>query len=217
MNRSKFDLDNIVEKLVVIEEEKNIEHKSNHTANYHGGNKNRKSTRNKPKENYEKSLSSYEEVSKSNWRFIEPGTYIRWLTLDGELKKGGKVNEITVNKDGSLSIVITKFAGKPMRFTINTKTITNIYKRIISSNMPNSNINNSTTPKPQINTQINNLPTDSTNSTITNDVVTQLGDKILFGDIETLNSRVDVLEASVQKQQDDLRRLFLLVKKALIR
>lgn len=41
----------------------------------------------------------------------------------------------------------------------------------------------------------------------------QLGNKLLFGDLDVVTARIDHMEVRMQKNEDDLKRIFLLVKK----
>jgi hypothetical protein len=150
-------------------------------------------------------LKNYTEVSKDMWSRLEPGTYIRYIKLDGTLKSGGRIKSIEQSDNGSLSISIQKFRGKlhPLLWKVNSNSISKIYKlkneRITNGGVEQQGSLQSQTqmqPQPQSNTLLD-----------------QLGDKFLFDDKDILRKKIEMLESKVNKLDQDLKNLFLFVKK----
>lgn len=151
--------------------------------------------------NIDNILKNYVEVAKDAWSRLEPGTYIRYMKTDGSLKSGGRIKSIEPTGNGSISISIQKFRGKmhPLSWKVNSNSISKIYR------LKNEHAITGGSPTPPVNTII---PQPQSNT-----LLDQLGDKFLFDDKDVLRKKIENLETKVNKIEQDLKNLFLFVKK----
>jgi hypothetical protein len=154
---------------------------------------------------YDKILKSYTIIPKTAWSSIKNKTYIRYMTIDGILKTGGRIKSIELMTDGSYDIEISKYRrGKALIWSTNTKKISNIYEY--------TNVKDSVKDSVNGVNGVNGV-NDSVNGVSSHSVLSQLGDKLLFDDKETIINRIDMLETRSQHIEQDLKQIFQLVKR----
>ena len=183
-----------------------------------------------PIEQYAKILKSYTEWPKNQWATIPIRTYIRYMTNDGKLKTGGRIKSITKETDGSLTFAINKYAKRrTLVWEINSKKISNIYEytkvdpkkkakggaqMAQQMNVQGGMQANGLVPQMMYggvsspNQQMQYMPQSQPTS-----VLSQLGDKLLFDDKDTIVRRLDMLEARTQRIEQDLKKIFMIVKR----
>ena len=184
-----------------------------------------KSAKSDPVDQHEKILQSYIEVPRASWSTIPLKTYIRYKTNRNELKTGARIKSIDRESDDSYTIVLRKFSrgAKTLVWSINTKKISNIYKikeekkfqkktkvKDGGISIGNSNSNKSNNATNTNNANMLNDGFDITEQPMS--TLSQLGDKLLFDDMSTITTRMDMLEVKTQRIEQDLKKLFYLVK-----
>lgn len=168
-------------------------------------------------------LTRYIEIPQSAWGSIPIKTYIRYISLDkpGELKKGGRVRNITLAEDKSYNISITARGygkKKGLFWVVNTKKISKLYKfNTAFNNLPNEK-SGAKQPiiqqpaQPEIQVLASTGGVDNVLSTPKEKMLNELGGKLLFGDSTIYDNKISALEFRVQKQEDDIKKLLLYVK-----
>lgn len=161
-------------------------------------------------ERHEKILQSYVEIPKSTWGDIELDTYIRYIGMDGQLKTGARIKNITEQPDGSLSISLCRrsFGSKKGYFwTANTSKINKIYRFIDRKEDKKGGESGSYTGAANSNV-VNNPPPNHTNG---NDLLDKIGEKLLFEDAETLRNKIDTFDTRLQKVEGDIARILNMI------
>lgn len=145
-------------------------------------------------------MNNYKEIPKEEWNSIPLGTYIRYKE-NNIIQQGGKITNIVNNT----SITINKY--NYFRRKYNTKTImfndiTNIYRYIKNEQ------------------QITDQKTTDTNLSDPATPMSQLGDKLLFNnneslkdEIDNLKREIDTLKAHITRIDDNTVSLIKMIKK----
>lgn len=162
-------------------------------------------------------MASYTEINKSSWLSIPVDTYIRYIDQSGNWRPGARVKSVKQDPSGGNSFVIGKFNPFIKKFTkwsVPFSNIATLYKlkddvKQVSDSKPIKLI--TTTPQnisPEVAAQITN-PAESNEEQI----LGQLGNKLLFEDGEMIRHKVDGLEADVQRMSEDIRKLGIIMKR----
>lgn len=226
-NSNTFDLDAIVSSKFPI----NVESKVNYNTQYNGagfagGNTTRINNRSASNSavqrpangrSIEELLAKYNEVPRDAWHDLKKGDYIRYKNEKGELKPGGTVRSIINNPDNTISIQLFKKMGaKFANFAINASKTQNIYlfDKQYSSYQPNQQQSDQADNRQaQQHVQGGNAQDNQQKKSHQEKLLVQLGDKLLSDDGESLKNRLDAQEVRTQRIEQDLKKLFLLVKK----
>lgn len=188
-----FDLEKKVNNLI----EKERQQQSVNNKNFRGGS----GHLNQTKENTQHSdgkidMEKYDEVPRAQWSSLL-NCYIRYKLKDGsDIKQGGRVKSIVPEGSG-FKIEILKFRNKkqPMKWYISTENVDKILKL---KNDQYSHPDNTISVEP---------------TTTPDTLLDQIGDKLLFGDNDMLQKKIDALEARLAKVETDLKGMFKLFKK----
>jgi hypothetical protein len=228
MGDQMFNLDRIVGDLV----NQDIEHTySEHTRRTGGSNTPvvRRSTKKyippEDPEQHAKILVSYSEIPRHAWSTIPLKTYVRYMTNDKELKTGARLKEIFKEPNGHFTFTFRKFSrGRTLVWTSSSKDMLAIYKlrddkqykKKIKNNLTDrvtggrSTVPSNTHDELQLSNRNTEHQSDSSQNM---SALGRLGDKLLFDDSSTVINRLEMIESKVQKIEQDLKRLFLLVKR----
>jgi hypothetical protein len=228
MNDQMFNLDRIVGDLI----NKDIEHTySEHPRRTGGSNASIiRESRKKiilpedPKQ-HAKILNSYSEIPRHAWSTIPLKTYIRYMTNENKLKTGARIKEIFKEPNGHFTFTFRKFSsGRTLIWTSSSKDMLAMYKLRDDKQYTKKNKNNLTdritggrstvTNNKQgddihLSHEVNNQNSSSQSMS----ALEKLGDKLLFDDSSTVINRLEMVELKVQKIDQDLKRVFLLVKR----
>jgi hypothetical protein len=139
-------------------------------------------------------IKNYVEVPKHAWRNIELDSYIRYKTVDGILKSGGRIKKIVDDVNGGLFITLGS-GGRTKKFimwTINTDKVTNIYK--LKPREPKKILSELEQTKP--------VPRNVA-------LLDQLGERLLYDEQDNSKS----LDLRVQKIEQDQKKIMNLIKK----
>ena len=138
-------------------------------------------------------MNNYDVCSPHQLIHLPLNTYIRFELKSNELPGGGRMKKIEPVSDKSHNITLLVRVPRKGRKNIiyNTKDVKTVYR-----------LKDSIDKKGK-----------SSQSVVKNEMLENLGDKLLFDDKETLVARLDVLEARSQKMEDDLRQMFQLIKR----
>ena len=161
-----------------------------------------KSTNNKKSKS---SLSNkYVEIPKSSLSSLPSNTYVRYKDLDGDLKPGGGILREVVGKDNNQMIRLYRYdkvAKKHFNWLVKLNEISKIYKYVRDED---NNAAPSTIQEPQ--------KVDSPKSEEEN-ILNQLGNKMLFNDNDILKQKVDLLEAEITKLATDQKKMLSIIKR----
>lgn len=159
-------------------------------------------------------MSSYIEINKSSWMNIPLDTYIRYIDKENKWRPGARVKSIKQNADGSNSFVIGKFNPFIKKFTkwnVPFSNITTLYKLKEESNASEKKPLKLVLP-PNISPEVvANVPNEKESNE--EQILGQLGNKLLFEDGEIIRHKVESLEAEVQRMNDDMKSLVTLIKR----
>lgn len=172
--------------------------------------------------------SSYVEVKKSDVTSLPKETYVRYADASGVLKPGGgKIKSIEHTPDGDVMVKIGKYnvsTKKYFMWSFKLSEVSKVYRFVPpatsttkqNAGVSSSSSNNSFTPGAY--NSNSSMPSVSPGqpippSTEEDRIINQLGDKMLFDDAEMLTQRLNMVEASVQKLEEDLKKIFILVKR----
>lgn len=163
-------------------------------------------------------INSYTEINKSSWMNIPVDTYIRYVDQEGKWRPGARIKSIKQNPDGTSSFVIGKFNPFIKKFTkwnVAFSNIATLYKLKddvkASGEVKPLKVLTTTTPQnisPEVAAPVTN-PKESNEEQI----LGQLGNKLLFEDGEIIRHKVESLEAEVQRMNEDLKSLVILIKR----
>lgn len=162
-------------------------------------------------------INDYIEINKTTWKNIPVDTYIRYFDHEGAWRPGARVKSIKENPDGSSSFVVGKFNPFIRKFTkwnIPFNNIATLYRlkddaKVTGGARPLKVT--TTVPQnisPEVAVQISN-PRESNEEQI----LGQLGNKLLFEDGEIIRHKVEGIEAEVQRMNEDLKSLVVLIKR----
>ena len=164
-------------------------------------------------QDYENILKSYTEIPIAGWRGIPLGTYIRYINFEGILKTGGTVKKITEESDNSITLSITKSGGgkKFMHWTINSAKISKIYRYSKPNKEKKMSKKDARGGGAGTSASFDGINDGASKAETA--ILSQLGDKLLFDDSETIKNRLDMLETRAQRLEQDLKKVFILVKR----
>ncbi len=176
------------------------------------------------KKNVSTSLSdNYIEIDKNALTDVATGTYVRYYDGNGVLKPGGgKIKNILHNSDGDKVLVLTNYNVANKRLFVWNVPFSNISK-IFKHTGKNKKVkakpgakNEQRAPQKQ-NIDLPEEPEQSVDNeppvSLEDDILNQIGGKMLFNDGEMLRQKVDALENDLKRMDSDLKKLFVLVKR----
>ncbi len=158
-----------------------------------------------------KILKNYVEIPAANWSNIETHTYIRYK-CDGVLKTGARIVSKEVLPDGTITFILQKRGvGRPFMWSVNSKKISNIYQFVKKETDPNPAGLSSAGPNSASQTAVGQSPTGG--AVPKSNVLSQLGDKLLFDNVETLSARIEAMETKFQRMEEDMKKMLTLSKR----
>ena len=151
--------------------------------------------------------SNYIEVKKNKLSEVPVGTYMRYFDSNGNLKPGGgKFKSIGQNAEGESVVTLNNFNSSTKKYymwTVKFADISKIYRYVKDGESVE------TTPaRPEEHKETIKKP-----ETEEEQIISQIGNKMLFNDNELLKQKVDSLELEIQRIDTDLKKIFLLVKR----
>lgn len=165
--------------------------------------------------------SNYVEVKKDKLSEVPTGTYMRYFDSEGNLKPGGgKFKSVGQNAEGESIITLGNFNASTKKYyvwTVKFADISKIYKYVKDGE------SDKTTTKPQSTAQNPSARSEESKEIIKKpeteeeQIISQIGNKMLFNDNELLKQKIDSLELEVQRIDTDLKKIFLLVKRVYAR
>lgn len=163
-------------------------------------------------------LANYFEVPHSDWRELPINAYIKYINKnDGKLKAGGKILNITTDNANKLVLTLGKYnkiTKQFIKWVIKEPNIMAIYLYKNQNQLkPNDLDDDLYMPyNPEMDPNINNnIYSEDIKSP--EDNLSLLGDKLLFNDKDTIMNRLEAVEIKTQKLEDDLKKIFMLVKR----
>ena len=154
---------------------------------------------------YERSTTlsdKYVELDFTNLNKSHIGAYVRYYDAAGNLAPGGwKIKEID-----NTGILLHNYASKIKKYfkkRVKYSDISKLYKyhdpdrKIITKD-------SAITTLQQPNTQTNDGE---------KDIISQIGDKMLFNDTEVLKQKIEMLDGEIQRIDSDVKKIFIMVKK----
>ena len=178
----------------------------------------RSPARSEDSDQHQKILQSYTEIPRTSWSTIPVKTYIRYMTNSKELKTGARLKSLEKEANGSYTLTLRKLSRgkKTLVWSINTKKVAHIYKLKDEKKFPKK-VKTNPTAVGNVNFNCNTEQSAPRMRSVAHDApqnaLSQLGDKLLFDDMSTVTNRLDMVETRCQRIEQDLKRLFLLVKK----
>lgn len=180
-------------------------------------------------------LDNYIEVPQAEWERLPVNTYVRYFDLDGNWRPGGRVKSIKLDTAGVKGFQVVKFNPKQKKslfWIIKFTSIKKLYKfntpqdpnvpvrplQIKTSTGTTSIVGagpvQATTSVPLV--QEN---TEDPESFREDHLLRQLGDKLLFDDksADSLKQRIESVEAEVARMSQELKKLFVLIKRVYVR
>ena len=163
----------------------------------------------------ERILRTYVELSKPSWSNIEYSSFLRYINDKGVLKAGGKLFKTTTDPTCNIIFHFHRYnygSGKNIVWSINSKNISRLYKYIRPDK--NKKVKGGDQSSNQSTNQSSNqLVSQKNNSNTNEDLLEQIGEKLLSNDNSTIINRLDSLELRTQRVEQDLKKVFLLVKR----
>ena len=155
---------------------------------------------------------TYTEFDVSEITSIPLNTYIRFNDLEGNLKPGGgNIKGFTLADN---DLIVTIGSRNPSTNKYYTRSVkTSELSKVFAKNLGKSGT------KPiikQVNKPVNKpaiLDTSDVPETHEEQILSQLGNKLLFDDAEMLRQKIDNLDAEVKRIDVDLKKIFVLVKR----
>lgn len=191
----------------------------------------------RPKTKTGKSISSgsqvklsdkYVEVKKNQLSSVPIGTYLRYIDSDGNLKPGGgKLKSVGENAEGENVVTLNNFNMSTKKYyvwSVKLTDISKIYRYVKDSqelkeskeakerNSIQSTVKQKNVSDPRPNQDQEPEP-EPEPETAEEQILSQLGNKMLFNDNELLKQKVDSLELEVHRIDTDLKKIFMLVKR----
>lgn len=203
MSRNRFDLDTVLSNLPVPKQTNFTDLSQQSKSKKHSANSNKLS-------------SNYVEIKKSNLNSIPIGTYLRYFDADGNLKPGGgKLKSLGQNAEGESIITFGNFNASTKKYYVwNVKLtdVSKIYKYVKEAGQnsakgePGQSQPSQSQPS-QFQQQFKPIQTEEEK------IISQLGDKMLFNDTDSLKQKIDSLEIEIQRISTDLKKIFILVQR----
>lgn len=153
---------------------------------------------------YNLSISNYTEIPKNNWNSLL-SQYVRYVDTNNILRRGGYIKSIN-----DKSMILEIYRNSRKRYKQWEVQLSLVRKMFLfnkkGTGVPDVSINGGLTGNTP-----NNAPIDV--STSAHSLISQLGDKLLFdNDDKNLKKKIDDMDVRVQKLEQDIRKVFLLVK-----
>ena len=207
---SSFNLEEIIKKLPQPDRPDNIQCDTQDSSEI----TKRKYNTTKPKKNTLSNNNKYTEIPKDQIKSLPLKTYIRYVDIDDNAPQGGRISKIE-NDDANSDVNITmNIYNSQTRCTfkrdVKLSTISQLFVFI-----PNNK--DKTIKEEQFSihdtTEIDEA-TPPIGKTSDDNLIEQLGGKILFeNNNDMLKDRVETIENTVKKLEDDLKKIFILVKR----
>lgn len=200
-NKNTFALDEVLERLP-----------QNNVIKYKPNNKSHSATGGAQA----KLSSNYIEVKKNKLSEVPTGTYMRYFDSDGNLKPGGgKFKSVGQNAEGESIVTLGNFNASTKKYyvwTVKLADISKIYKYVKDSDTNESTPAQTSTVRTEEHKETIKKP-----ETEEEQIISQIGNKMLFNDNELLKQKIDSLELEVQRIDTDLKKIFVLVKRVYAR
>lgn len=166
----------------------------------------------------------YVEVKKNQLSSVPIGTYLRYIDSDGNLKPGGgKLKSIGENAEGENVVTLNNFNMSTKKYyvwSVKLTDISKIYRYVKDSQelkeskeAKERNSIQSTVRQKNVSDSTPNQDQEPEPETVEEQILSQLGNKMLFNDNELLKQKVDSLELEVHRIDTDLKKIFMLVKR----
>lgn len=163
-------------------------------------------------------MDSYVEINKTGWMSVPVDTYIRYTDQEGKWRPGARVKSIKQNTDGSYAFEVGKFnpfIKKYTKWRVPFNNIAILYKLKDDNRLntePRAPRIIATTAPANISPEVTGAAGDSRESN-EQQILGQLGNKLLFEDGEMIRHKVEGLEAELQRMNEDLKSLVTLIKR----
>ena len=213
MDKSPYDLDNIVLNMVSKTQKKDF---------FSHGKKKKEPASNDVPKDYTQILKNYIEIPREEWGSILIGTYIRYMKNNGDLKKGARLKRISPGYSGTYVLHMEKYGkGKSYEWSASTHNMKAIYRYADSENPQQINQTTNQTTQQLTNQTTQQLTNQTTEQpTEQEEMLDNIGSKLLFNDNTILEMKIKNMEAELtklrsdfEKRTKDLKSLFVLVKK----
>ncbi len=164
-------------------------------------------------------LDNYTEVPKAKIGEIPVGTYVRYADLDGTLKPGGgKLKSLGVNAEGVQVMNLGNYnmgTKKYYAWSVKLPEISVVYKNNKSAETHSTPVQSTMQSS---NTGQSSIAIEKTHEpekilTEEDQIMNQIGSKMLFNDTDMLKQKIDMLEAEVQRIDGDMKKIYILVKR----
>jgi hypothetical protein len=187
-------------------------------------------------------LDNYIEVPQAEWERLPVNTYVRYFDLDGNWRPGGRVKSIKLDTAGVKGFQVVKFNPKQKKslfWIIKFTSIKKLYKfntpqdpnvparplQIKTATGTNSVVGAGPVQAVQTAqsvTSMQSVPPESVEDAESfreDHLLRQLGDKLLFDDksADSLKQRIESVEAEVARMSQELKKLFVLIKRVYVR
>lgn len=174
-------------------------------------------------DDYNRVIADYEEFPKANFMSIPPKSFVRYIS-NGVLKKGGKVLERVETANGVGLRLMTPYSKNASFWVIYERDFERIFIKKLSMQQPKLYETKASQPATQqsmiYSTQHAQLqqqqplyqqPMIQPIEMQPQSILSQLGDKLLFEDAESLGKRLDVVEKKLQTQEQLIQRLIKMI------
>lgn len=158
--------------------------------------------------------NNYIEVKKNKLSEVPAGTYMRYFDSEGNLKPGGgKFKSVGQNAEGESIVTLGNFNSSTKKYyvwTVKLADISKIYKYVkdTTTNTNKTTLAQTSSARSEESKEIIKKP-----ETEEEQIMSQIGNKMLFNDNELLKQKIDSLELEVQRIDTDLKKIFVLVKR----
>jgi hypothetical protein len=203
-----FNLDNILAQLPQAQlPQAQLPHTQQYATNVSGG---AKSSTSKAAGKAAGLSKNYVEVPKNVMKSIPPGTYIRYRTATGELKPGG--GRVKSFDDENMTLSNYNYSTKKyFVWKVDYSDISKIYKYIKPTDSQTEQVQPSQVQPNQV--QLIQVHTEPEYKTAEDQLLNEIGTKMLFNDTELMQQKINNLETELQRIDADLKKVFLLVKR----
>ena len=162
-------------------------------------------------------ISQYTEISKSAWLNIPTNTYIRYVDQNGKWRPGARLKSIRQAPDGGYAFSIGKFnpgVNKFVGWKVPFSNVATLYKLKNDVGAPTKSkpAKIAVVVPPNISPEVM-LQVDNPKQSNEEQILGQLGNKLLFEDGEIIRHKVEGLEAEVHRIGEDLTALVTLIKR----
>jgi len=153
--------------------------------------------------------SKYEEVPLTDISEILPGTSIKYKDSEGKIQTAGKFDSVNGDVCNFNFFLATKRIYVPKKVKIADM------KKIFKYLPTEGKLPGETIKKKDSESQADTKSQASVKTTrnTQEDILSQIGNKVLFNDTELMNQRIIKLEADVEKIHSDMKKMFTLIKR----